>query len=92
VKPVALIADAIRDCSRRGDIIADPFLGSGTLILAAEKTGRRGFGMELDPRYVDVAIRRWQAFTGRDAVLLETGQTFDEVAEERGLDPKRGAR
>jgi len=67
VKPVALIADAIRDCSRRGDVIADPFLGSGTLILAAEKTGRRGFGMELDPRYVDVAIRRWQAFTGRVA-------------------------
>lgn len=83
VKPVALVADAMRDCSRRGDIVLDPFLGSGTTILAAEKVGRRGYGIEIDPLYVDVAIRRWQDFTKRDAVLADTGQTFDEVAAER---------
>lgn len=89
VKPVALIADAMRDCTKRGDIVADPFLGSGTTILAAEKVGRRGFGIELDPLYVDAAIRRWQAFTRRDAILCETGQTFDEVTEERSRRPNR---
>ena len=80
VKPVALIADAIRDCSRRGDIIFDPFLGSGTTVLAAERVGRKAFGIELDPVYVDVAIRRWQSFTKRDAILEATGETFDEIA------------
>ena len=79
VKPVALVADAIRDCSRRGDIVLDPFMGSGTTILAAERVGRRGFGLELDPRYVDVAIRRWQNYTKRDAIQADTGQTFDET-------------
>jgi DNA modification methylase len=83
VKPVALVADAIKDCTRRGEIVLDPFIGSGTSILAAEKTGRRAFGMELDPAYVDVAIRRWQDFTKRDAILESTGQTFDELAETR---------
>jgi DNA modification methylase len=83
VKPVALIADAMRDCSRRGDIVFDPFVGSGSLILAAERVGRRGYGLELDPLYVDVAIRRWQAFTKRDAILKSTGQTFDDVAAVR---------
>ncbi len=83
VKPVAMIADAMRDCSRRGDIVLDPFMGSGTTILAAERVGRRAFGMEIDPLYVDVAIRRWQAFTGRDAILEATGQTFGEVASSR---------
>jgi DNA modification methylase len=68
VKPVALVADAIRDCSRRGEVIFDPFLGSGTTVLAAERVGRKGFGIELDPRYVDVAVRRWQSFTKRDAI------------------------
>jgi DNA modification methylase len=80
VKPVALVADAMRDCSRRGDIILDPFMGSGTTILAAERVGRRGYGLEIDPLYVDAAIRRWQDFTKRDAILSATGQTFDEVA------------
>ena len=70
VKPVALIADAIRDCSRRGDIVLDPFMGSGTTIVAAERVGRRAYGLEIDPLYVDVAVRRWQAYTGRDAVLM----------------------
>ena len=83
VKPVALVADAMRDCSRRGDIVLDPFMGSGTTILAAERVGRRAYGLEIDPLYVDVAVRRWQAFTKRDAILKETGQTFDEVAEAR---------
>ena len=69
VKPVALVADAMRDCSRRGDIVLDPFMGSGTTILAAERVGRRAYGLELDPLYVDTAVRRWQAYTGRDAIL-----------------------
>src|SRR5208337_737255 len=63
VKPVALVTDAIRDCTRRGDIILDPFVGSGTSILAAERVNRRGYGVEIDPRYVDTAIRRWEKFT-----------------------------
>ena len=83
VKPVALVADAIKDCTRRGDIVLDTFCGSGTTILACERVGRRGHGVEIDPAYVDVAVRRWQAFTGRDAVLASTGATFDEVAAER---------
>jgi DNA modification methylase len=80
VKPVALVADAMRDCSRRGDIILDPFMGSGTTILAAERVGRRAYGLEIDPLYIDVAVRRWQSLTKRDAVFEATGQTFDEVA------------
>jgi DNA modification methylase len=80
VKPVALVADAMRDCSRRGDIIMDPFMGSGTTMLAAERISRRAYGLEIDPLYVDVAVRRWQSFTKRDALLEATGQTFDEVA------------
>jgi DNA modification methylase len=80
VKPVALVADAMRDCSRRGAIVLDPFVGSGTTILAAERIGRRAFGIELDPLYVDTAIRRWQNYTGRDAVLQSSGKTFEEVS------------
>jgi len=83
VKPTALVADAMRDCSKRGGIILDPFMGSGTTILAAERTGRRAYGMELDPIYVDVAIRRWQTRTGKQAVLTSTGQTFAKIAAER---------
>jgi DNA modification methylase len=83
VKPIALVADAIRDCSRRGEIVLDPFMGSGTTILAAEKVGRRAYGLEIDPLYVDVAVKRWQDFTKRDAILKATGQTFDEVVAER---------
>jgi DNA modification methylase len=77
------VADAMRDCSRRGDIILDPFMGSGTTILAAERVGRRGYGLEIDPSYVDVTIRRWQDFTGQDAILESTGQTFGEVTADR---------
>jgi DNA modification methylase len=83
VKPVALVADAMRDCSRRGQIVFDPFMGSGTTILAAEKVGRRAYGLEIEPRYIDAAVKRWQDFTKRDAILKATGQTFDEVATAR---------
>ena len=83
VKPIALVADAMRDCSRRGDIVLDPFMGSGTTILAAERVGRRAYGLELDPLYVDAAVRRWQNFTKRDAILKGSRQTFDDVAAAR---------
>jgi DNA modification methylase len=83
VKPVALVADAIRDVTRPGEIVLDAFMGSGTTILAAERTKRRGYGIEIAPGYVDVAVRRWQAMTGLDAILESTGQTFEEVAKER---------
>jgi DNA modification methylase len=83
VKPVAMVVDAIKDCSRRGDIVLDVFMGAGTTILAAERVGRRGFGLEIDPPYADAAVRRWQNFTKGDAILTETGQTFDEAANGR---------
>ncbi|MFL6387934.1 MAG: site-specific DNA-methyltransferase [Terriglobales bacterium] len=82
VKPVALVADAILDCSRRGDIVLDAFLGSGTTVIAAEKTGRRCFGIELDPRYVDTIIRRWQAFTKLEARHAQSGKSFAELEAE----------
>ena len=82
VKPTALVADAIMDCSRRHDIVLDPFLGSGTTVLAAERTGRRGLGIEIDPRYVDGAIRRWQTHTRDCARHAVTGKTFDESRNE----------
>jgi DNA modification methylase len=80
VKPVALVADAIKDVTRRGDIVLDTFTGSGTTLLAAERVGRKAYALELEPRFVDVSIRRWQAFTGLDAIHAETGLTFDEFA------------
>jgi DNA modification methylase len=83
VKPIALVADAMRDCSMKGDAVLDVFLGSGTTIMAAEKIGRHGFGIEFDPAYVDVAVRRWQAYTRSDAVLVGDGRTFEEIAAER---------
>ena len=83
VKPVALVADALLDCTARGDIVLDQFLGSGTTLLAAEKVGRIARGIEFEPRYVDVAIQRWQQFTKLEAVLVGDGRTFDQVAEER---------
>jgi DNA modification methylase len=76
VKPVQMVADAILDCSARGDRVLDPFLGSGTTLLAAERVGRSCYGIELDPRYVDVAIRRWQQHTGEDAIHVTSGMTF----------------
>jgi DNA modification methylase len=83
-KPTALCADAMLDCTVRGDVVLDPFLGTGTTLIAAEKVGRRCHGMELDPGYVDLAIRRWQAWTGADAIHDETGLTFDALADARG--------
>jgi len=87
VKPVALVADAIRDCTRRGDIVLDAFVGSGTTLIAAEKTGRVAYGIELDPLYVDTAVRRWERFTGERAVNAETGLTIDETAAWREEPP-----
>jgi len=82
VKPVALVADAILDCTARKDVVLDPFLGSGTTIIAAERTGRLCYGIEIDPLYVDTAIRRWQKYTGQHAVHALTGKTFNEVENE----------
>ena len=82
-KPVALVADAIKDCTTRGDIVLDPFIGSGSAIIAAEKVGRRAYGVEYEPRYVDVAVRRWEAFTKMEAILEGDGRTFAEVEAER---------
>jgi DNA modification methylase len=86
VKPVALIADAIKDCSRRGDLILDSFAGSGSTIIAAEKAGRRAYAMELDPGYVDAAVRRWQIYSGQAATHDEIGETLDQVSAARGQD------
>ena len=82
-KPVNLVMDAILDCTRPKDFIIDPFLGSGTTLLAAERTGRRAYGIEIDPIYVDTAILRWQRMTGREARHLSTGKTFSEIRAER---------
>jgi DNA modification methylase len=89
-KPVRMIADAILDTSKRGDIILDPFLGSGTTLIAAQRVGRRCFGMELDPLYADCVIRRWQAFTGEKAVHAATGEPFEAVAATRAQEPCNG--
>jgi len=85
VKPVGLIADAILDCSARGDVVLDPFLGSGSTLIAAERIGRLCYGIELDPLYVDAAIRRWQHFTGESAVHAAAGKRFDDLVAEDGL-------
>jgi DNA modification methylase len=75
-KPVALIADAIKDSTARGALVLDPFLGSGTAVIAAERTGRVCYGLELDPLYVDTIIRRWQRRSKRDAIHAESGESF----------------
>jgi DNA modification methylase len=81
-KPVGLIADAIQDCSRRGDLILDPFCGSGTILLAAERTGRAARAIEIDPLYCDLAIRRWQSRTGQSAVHVDSGASFTDRENE----------
>jgi hypothetical protein len=86
VKPVALVADAILDCSRRGDVVLDAFLGSGSTLIACERTGRACRGIELDPLYVDTAIRRWQKYTGREAVHAADSTTFNAREEARDND------
>ena len=87
VKPVLLVIDAIKDCSRRGGLIVDPFCGSGTALIAAERCGRKARALEIDPHYVDVAVRRWQACTGRKATLAATGEALEDVERLRLLDP-----
>ena len=89
VKPVALVADAILDCTARGEVVLDAFLGSGSTLIAAERVGRRCYGLELDPLYVDTIIRRWQSFSGDQACHAETGELFhqretESEAEHRG--------
>jgi len=79
VKPIAMVADAILDTSARGAIVLDPFLGSGTTLMAAERVGRVCCGIEIDPVYVDVAIARWQKFTGGIAIHAESGRSFTEI-------------
>ena len=86
VKPVQLVADAILDCSQRSEIVLDVFGGSGTTLLAAERTGRHGYLMELDPAYVDVAIMRFQRVAGIPAVHATLGNEFSEIAEMRSQD------
>ncbi len=82
VKPVAMIAEALLDCSARGDVVLDPFLGSGSTLIAAERTGRCCYGIELDPIYVDTAIQRWQRHTGDHAIHAATGKRFDQIVTE----------
>jgi DNA modification methylase len=86
VKPVALVADALLDVTGRGELVLDPFGGSGTTILAAERTGRLARAVELDPAYVDLALGRYAALTGQSATLVGTGQTFSDVAAQRQAD------
>lgn len=87
VKPVTLVADAIRDCSKRGHIILDCFGGSGSTLIAAEKTGRSARLIEFDPLYCDTIVRRWERLTGKHATLDETSQTFEDVSDIR-CEPK----
>ena len=83
VKPVAMIADALRDCSRRGEIVLDAFGGSGSTLIAAEKTGRSARLIEYDPLYCDTIIKRWEAYTGKRATLAVTNDTFEALTETR---------
>lgn len=83
VKPLAMLEDALLDMTNRGDLVLDPFLGSGSTLIAAEKTGRQCRGVELDPLYVDVIVCRYQGLTGRSAILRETGEAFESLTERR---------
>jgi DNA modification methylase len=83
VKPVAMIADAIRDCSRRGELVLDAFGGSGSTLIAAEKTGRCARLIEYDPLYCDTIVRRWESYTGKRATLAGSSDRFEAVAEVR---------
>jgi len=85
VKPVALVADALLDCSAHGDVVLDSFLGSGSTLIAAERTGRSCYGIELDPIYVDTAIKRWQRYTGDHAVHVVSGIRFDDISAKESV-------
>lgn len=80
IKPMEMVADAILDCTARNDIVLDPFVGSGTTVIAAEQTGRTCHGMDLDPLYIDTAVLRWQRHTGNRAILVATGKFFNDIA------------
>lgn len=80
VKPVALVEAALKDVTRRGDIVLDPFGGSGSTLIAAERSGRSARLMEIDAAYCDVIIKRWQKHTGKRAARPDTGERFDEIA------------
>ena len=86
VKPVAMVVDAIKDCSKRGEIVLDGFGGSGSTLIAAEKTKRKARLVEYEPRYVDVTIKRWEALTGKKATLADTGEAFGAAVERLGAD------
>lgn len=79
--------DAILDCSHRGDIVLDAFAGSGTTLVAAHRTGRRGYGVEIDPIYCDLIVRRLALATKSDPILVGDGRTFTEIAAERAAQP-----
>ena len=87
VKPVALVADAVLDCSKRSGLVLDAFGGSGTTLVAAHRTGRRGYAIEIDPHYCDVIVKRMEAVTGWQAILDDTGQSYSDVAVDRARDP-----
>jgi DNA modification methylase len=86
---VALIADAIMDVSARGDVVLDSFLGSGTTLIACERTGRTCYALELDPLYVDTIVRRWQMFTGLSATHAASGRSFNELEKEAANDKQQ---
>ncbi|MGE0409900.1 MAG: site-specific DNA-methyltransferase [Amphiplicatus sp.] len=86
VKPVALVADAIKDVTQRGDLVLDPFCGSGSTLIAAGRSGRRAAAIELDPKFVDVAIRRFEKATGVSAIHSESGKTFNETRSDRAFE------
>jgi DNA modification methylase len=88
-KPIALVADVLKDCTRRGDVVLDTFSGSGVSIMAAERVGRHARALEIEPRFIDVAIRRWQAFARKDAIHAKSGLSFDEIEAGNGHSARR---
>ncbi len=91
VKPTAMLEDALIDLTNRGEIVLDPFLGSGSTLIACEKTGRTCRGLELDPLYADVIVRRFETLTGVPAVLEETGERFADLAARRSREQSDAA-
>jgi hypothetical protein len=91
VKPVAMLADAIRDFTKRGAIVLDPFAGSGSTLIAADKTGRHARCMEYEPRYCDVIVRRWQAYSGKAALFEGTDLTFEDFEGARASSGRAAA-
>jgi DNA modification methylase len=91
-KPLALVADALLDCTARGEVVLDQFVGSGTTIMAAEKVGRKAYALEYEPAYCDVAILRWQKSTKLDAILVSDGRTFEEIRAARASEGPSGER